>query len=276
MVGNDACVIPGAAVVVIRDGAVQFRHAYGLADLENRVPITPATNFRLASMTKQFIARAIEILGVPLDVPVFRDITVRHLLSHTSGLIDYESLESIVERQAPRLSQWQLSDHDVLRLLEQTDRTYFPPGTQYRYSNGGYVLLGLLIERESGISLESFLKREIFDPLGMHTTVMGAQHATHRAYGYALEGGRWVHHDQSITSATRGDGGIYSSIDDLEKWVASLDGRVLEHGWHHAADKVWHEGETAGFRNVIVRWPAERTTLIMLSNRNHWCGTLFP
>jgi len=272
---------PGAAQLVIRDGEVLLRECSGLADLENGIPITPATNFRLASMTKQFIARAIEILGIPYDEPAFRDITVRHLLSHTSGLVDYEELITGPE---------QVSDHDVLRLLEQNDHRYFPPGTAYRYSNGGYVLLGLLIERMSGVSLETFLKREIFDPLGMHGTVMGAEWASNRAYGYALEDGRWVRRDQSITSATRGDGGIYSSIDDLQKWDASLAGRALEYGWRHTKNSVWHEGETVSFRNVIIKFPAERITVIILTNRDQpdpyplalrvaeisGCDTLFP
>jgi len=259
--------VPGAALLVVRDGSVVLRRCAGLADVENRVPVTPATNFRLASMTKQFIARAIEILGVPLEQRVLRDITVRQLLSHTSGLIDYEDLIT---------GDAQVSDHDVLQLLERADRTYFPPGSEYRYSNGGYVLLGLLIERESGVPLEQFLHDEIFAPLGMTGTVLGTAHVTNRAYGYAFEHGAWVRRDQGVTTATRGDGGIYSSIDDLQKWDASLVGRGLEFGWHHAPGKVWHEGETVSFRNVIVKFPAERTTFIMLTNRNEWWGTLFP
>jgi len=290
--------VPGAALLVVRDGSVVLRRCAGMADLENRIPVTPSTNFRLASMTKQFIARAIEILGVSLEQRVLRDITVRQLLSHTSGLIDYEELigarasspaaigrlaRSPIGRRARRSpaadetsALQQLSDHDVLQLLDQTDHTYFPPGSEYRYSNGGYVLLGLFIERISGIPLEQFLHDEIFAPLGMTGTVLGTRDVTNRAYGYTFEDGAWVRRDQSVTSATRGDGGIYSSIDDLQKWDASLADRRLEFGWHHAPGKVWHEGETVSFRNVIVKFPAERTTFVMLTNRNEWCGTLFP
>jgi len=126
--------------------------------------------------------------------------------------------------------------------------------------------------------------------LGMHGTVMGAEWASNRAYGYALEDGRWVRRDQSITSATRGDGGIYSSIDDLQKWDASLAGRALEYGWRHTKNSVWHEGETVSFRNVIIKFPAERITVIILTNRDQpdpyplalrvaeisGCDTLFP
>jgi CubicO group peptidase (beta-lactamase class C family) len=248
---------PGSAILVIRDGNVVLRQCTGFADLENRVPITPATNFRLASMTKQFTARAIEILGVPLDEPVFRNITVRQLLTHTSGLIDYEDLITGTE---------QVSDHDVQRLLEQTDRAYFAPGERYRYSNGGYVLLGLLIERVSGMPLEQFMHDEIFAPLGMHGTVLGTTNVTNRAYGYTRLHGEWVRCDQSPTSATRGDGGIYSSLDDLQKWDASLDGRKLEFGWRVGERTVWHEGETVSFRNVIVRFVDDHVTVIVLTN----------
>lgn len=265
----------------MRDGEVVLRRCAGMADLERGEPVTPSTNFRLASMTKQFTARAIEILGVPYDEPVFRNITVRQLLSHTSGLIDYEELITGPE---------QVSDHDVLHLLEQTDHTYFPPGSAYRYSNGGYVLLGLLIERVSGIPLEQFFRDEIFAPLGMNGTVLGTRGVANRAYGYTFENGAWVRRDQSVTSATRGDGGIYSSIDDLQKWDASLANRKLEFGWHRGPHTIWHEGESVSFRNIIIKWPAERVTVIMLTNRDRpdpcdaaravaeivGCGTLFP
>jgi len=250
---------PGSALLVVRDGSVVRRECTGLADLEHAIPITPATNFRLASMTKQFTARAIEILAergqLSLDDRAFRDLTIRQLLTHTSGLIDYEDLITGTE---------QVSDHDVLHLLEQTNRTYFPPGSEYRYSNGGYVLLGLLIERVSGVPLETFFHDEIFAPLGMNGTVLGTANVANRAFGYTFEDGRWIRRDQSPTSATRGDGGIYSSIDDLQKWDASLAGRKLEFGWHQGAGFVWHEGETVSFRNIIVRSPNE--TVIVLTN----------
>jgi CubicO group peptidase (beta-lactamase class C family) len=151
------------------------------------------------------------------------------------------------------------------------------------------VLLGLFIERVSGVPLEQFLRDEIFEPLGMAGTVLGTRNVTNRAYGYTLEDARWVGRDQSPTSAARGDGGIYSSIDDLQKWEASLADRKLEFGWRFGEHTIWHEGETVSFRNVIIRWPAEKVTVIMLTNRDRpdvyetavrvaeisGCGTLF-
>jgi len=282
--------VPGASVLVLRDGQVVHRAGYGLADLEARVAATPQTNFRLASMSKQFTAAAIGILAkrgvLSYDdaitrflptLPLYaRGITVRQLLNHTSGLIDYEDL-------IPNDRTQQLSDQDVLQMLETTDHTYFPPGTKYQYSNTGYVLLGLIVARAAGMPFGDFLKREIFEPLGMHGTQMGPP-PRDRAYGYTHKDGAWTRRDQSVTSATQGDGGIYSSIDNLAKWDASLapgddtvptdDPKIrYGYGWrygeHRGHRTMWHSGETTSFRNVIVRFPDERLTVIVLTNRDH-------
>ena len=128
-----------------------------------------------------------------------------------------------------------------------------------------------------------FLKREIFAPLGMHGTQMGPP-PRDRAYGYTRIDGAWVRRDQSVTSATQGDGGIYSSIDDLAKWDATLSpgditiptddpkiryGYGWRYGEHRGHRTMWHSGETTSFRNVIVRFPDERLTVIVLTNRDH-------
>jgi CubicO group peptidase (beta-lactamase class C family) len=286
--------VPGAAVAVVRDGDVIFAKGYGLADVEGKVPVTRRSNFRLASVTKQFIAAGITILeergALAYDDPIARwlpslptstkAITIRQLLTHTSGLVDYEDL-------IPETQTEQVLDADVLRLLESADRTLFTPGEKYQYSNSGYVLLGLIIERASGLTLGEFLDREIFAKRGMRGSVLmdrGATIAT-RAYGHDRSGGSWTRRDKSVTSATRGDGAIYSSIDDLARWDASLrdveftpfvetdePGVSYGFGWrigtHRDRRMVWHTGETMGFRNAIVRFPDEGLTVILLTNRN--------
>lgn len=297
---------PGAALLVVRDGEPVLRKGYGLADLEAHVAVTPATRFRLASVSKQFTAAAILLLAqdgaLSLDDPVRKwlpslppatdGITLHHLLTHTSGLIDYEDV-------MPETIAGQLADADVLRLLEGQDRLYFAPGGDYRYSNSAYVLLGLIVARASGRDFPAFLRERIFLPLGMDGAVAfvdGVSTVAHRAYGYSHVDGRWTRTDQSLTSATLGDGGIYASIDDLAKWDAALrDGRLLSdasrrlaftahtatdeadvdgygYGWRlHATDDgplLWHSGETIGFRNVILRWPDAGLTVVLLSNRN--------
>ena len=295
--------VPGASLLVLKDGKPVWRKAYGYADLEHGIAATPATNYRLASISKQFTAAAILLLAedgkLRLDDSVRRwlpalpasdqGITIHHLLSHASGLIDYEDL-------IPPDTIRQLDDADVLRMLSAQTRSYFAPGTSYRYSNSGYVLLGLIVERASGQRLPAFLRRRIFQPLHMDHTLLreadGPQ-PEHRAYGYTAQDGHWVRTDQDLTSATRGDGGIYSSIEDLARWDAALyDGRLLKessrrlafaahnhvtgeadvdaygYGWRIHGDVRWHSGESIGFRNVIVRWPRQHLTVILLSNRN--------
>jgi CubicO group peptidase (beta-lactamase class C family) len=292
---------PGAGVAVLRDGVPIFRRAYGLADLEGWVAATTATNYRLASLTKQFTAAAILLLAeagrLSIDDPARRwlptlphtadDIVIRHLLTHASGLIDYEDL-------IPDGCSAQLRDADVLGLLEAENRGYFSPGSGYRYSNSGYSLLALIVGRASGEDFASFLRERIFQPLGMQNTVAfesGISAVPHRAFGYSASEHAWIRTDQDLTSATLGDGGIYSSVDDLAKWDAALCGdRLLRaeslrlafqpaiqtddpavqygFGWRITGEARWHSGESIGFRNAIVRFLEQRLTVIVLTNRN--------
>ena len=229
--------VPGAALLVVRDGEPVLRRAVGLADVEAGTAVTPATAFRLASLSKQFTAAAVLLLAqegrLRLDDPVRRwlpalpssadGVTLHHLLSHTSGLPDYE------DRMAPDFPG-QVRDADVPGLLAGGE-PFFVPGSAYRYSNTGYALLALVVEQASGQAYPDFLRERIFAPLGMHGSlalVHGVDTVAHRAYGHSADGDHWRRTDQSSTSAVLGDGGIYSSIDDLAKWNAALsDDRLL-------------------------------------------------
>lgn len=294
--------VPGAAVLVLKDGQPVFRRGYGLAVLEDGTPVSPATNFRLASVSKQFTAAAILLLAEdgalsiddPLkkwlpELPAVADaMTLRQLLSHSSGLLDYEDLMDPADTR-------QVHDIDVLHLLQKENRTYFAPGSSYRYSNSGYALLALVVGKASGSDFASFLRQRIFLPLGMTASFAhqdGVDEVPERAYGYSQIDGHWQRTDQSTTSAVLGDGGIYSSIDDLAKWDAALyDERLLRRaslqqafsaatatpepdvphygfGWRINGDALWHSGESIGFRNVIVRYPKQKLTVVVLSNRN--------
>jgi CubicO group peptidase (beta-lactamase class C family) len=298
---NYAGDVPGASLLVLRDGQQVVRASYGLADLETHTPATPETNYRLASVSKQFTAASILLLAedgrltlddrghtwLPSLPKAAETVTIRHLLTHTSGLVDYEDV-------LPGNLAAPLHDADVLRLLETQDRTYFRPGTGYRYSNSGYALLALIVQRASGKAFAKFLRERIFQPLGMFHTVAheeGVSTVTNRAFGYTQEAGRWNRTDQDPTSAVLGDGGIYSSIDDLAKWDAALyDERLLQpsslqaaftpathtddpeiqygYGWRITGETLWHSGESVGFRNVIVRYPKRHATVVVLTNRN--------
>lgn len=310
---------PGAAVLVIKDGVAVFTRGYGVSNLRSLNRIDAHTNFRLASCTKQFTAMAVMLLVHDgklhyedrlTDIfPGFPDygksITIRNLLNHTSGLLDYEDLMAAPAPGTPPEEAPQIKDAGVLQLLQRQKTTKFPPGTKWEYSNSGYVVLGMVVERVSGQPFGQFLHDRIFVPLEMNQTVAyekSKNTVTNRAYGHTHEGGAWREMDQSPTSATLGDGGVYSSLDDLAKWDRALaqhtllseaemkpavtpvqvpDGSVREpdgrpaaygFGWflnpyqHHS--RMWHYGETVGFRTTIQRFPEDKLTIIVLSNRD--------
>jgi len=297
---------PGAGVAIIQNGKTLFAKGYGLANVEEKVPCTPETNFRLASLTKQFTAMSILILAdrkkLTLDeslsdfFPEFpnygKQITVRHLLSHTSGLIDYEDI-------IPAGTTIPVLDRDVLRLLLKQDKTYFPPGSRFRYSNSGYSLLSLIVEVRSGTPFAQFLKKNIFQPLKMENSLayeQGFSIIPNRAYGYSASAEGFTKTDQSLTSSVLGDGGIYSSVSDLFKWDQALYGSELvsakwmklaftpdklptdfrdSHygfGWYisnyRGLREIWHYGESRGFTTRIFRFPERRFSLVILTNRN--------
>jgi len=296
---------PGAALLITENGNIIYSKDYGLANLEESIPITSATNFRLASLTKQFTAMCIMILNsrgqldyeltltdIFPDFPEYgSNITVKHLLHHTSGLIDYFTL--IVDT----VSQ-QLKDQDVLNLMMTQTTTYFPPGTEYRYSNSGYALLAMVVEKVSGRGFADFLEENIFSPLGMSNSIAyenGISTVENRAYGYSLIDNEYTRDDQSLTSAVLGDGGIYSSLDDMFKWDQSINtnqlvpftilneafisgtlanGEETGYGFGWLLDsylyrhRAYHTGSTRGFRNVYMRFPDEKMSILILTNRN--------
>ncbi len=293
----------GAAVLVIDHGNIIFRQTYGLADTENQTPVTPQTNFRIASITKQFTATAVMLLvddgKLSLDdtldqfFPGFPDygqrITVRHLLNHRSGLPDYEDL-------IPENTTLQVHDLDVLKMILDTDEPLFETGTKHAYSNTGYTLLGLIVEQTAKQPFHDFLKTRIFDPVGMDRTLMyvrGINAVPNRAFGHTKQKDQWTRDDQSLTSAVRGDGGIYSSLDDLAKWVAALDSQQLlsdestkqmftptqtdesfgyGFGWridtYKDQPRVHHNGGTRGFSLCLQRFPERDAAVVVLFNSN--------
>jgi CubicO group peptidase (beta-lactamase class C family) len=315
---------PGCAVLVIKDGEAVFRKGYGVADLRTLEKISPETNFRLASLTKQFTAMAVMLLvhegklqyedrltDVFPDFPAYgKAITIRQLLHHTSGLIDYEDIMAkeyagISDDKIP-----QIKDTGVIDLLKRQTSTKFTPGTRWEYSNSGYVVLAMVVEKRSGMRFGDFLRQRIFTPLGMTGTIAyekGRNEVTHRAYGHTRTAGGWSETDQSSTSATLGDGGVYTSLDDLEKWDHALaantlltakemepaltaattastaaNGAPLQQaggslaplygfGWflgpYRGHRRYAHYGETVGFRTAIQRFPDDHLTVIVLANR---------
>ena len=235
---------PGLAVLIRQNGQTLFERGYGMRDRRSNLRIDATTNFRLASCTKQFTAMAIMLLvhdgklryderltDIFPNFPSYgRTITVRNLLNHTSGLIAYEDLMDKMYAGKEWYEIPQITDAQVLTLAEKQIRTKFPPGTKWEYSNGGYCILAMIVQRISGMPFAEFLRRRIFAPLHMDHTVahvFGKDRVAYRAYGYTDDSGVWLETDQSPTSATLGDGGIYSSLDDLAKWDDALRNHTL-------------------------------------------------
>ena len=310
---------PGFAVGVMRNGQLIFSRGYGLADLSAKTPITAQTDFRLASITKQFTAMAVMLLvhdrklrydqtltEIFPEFPAYGGkITVRNLLNHTSGLKHYEESYEKETAGTPPDKIRQLHDVDVLRILEQQTSGSFAPGERWEYSNSGYAVLAMIVERVSGKAFSDFLRQRIFEPLGMNRTVAyvdGKNHVPNRAFGYrkAADGKGWTFSDQSPTSAVLGDGGIYTSIEDIAKWDKALsahtlltekeiepaltpvhvqggvrlsDGSESEYGFGWFLDpykghrRMWHDGDTTGFHTSIQRLIDDNLTVVVLANR---------
>jgi CubicO group peptidase (beta-lactamase class C family) len=306
---------PGAAALVIKDGRIVFERGYGTTDLKTLHKIGAQTDFRLASVTKQFTAMAVMLLVhdgklkyderlteiFPDFAPYGSAITIRMLLNHTSGLLDYEDLMPRPDAALP-VEQPQIQDAGVLDLLKHQNSTRFPPGSQWAYSNSGYVLLGCIVAKVSGESFPDFLHDRIFSRLGMNNTVAyvrGKNTVPNRAFGHTLENGSWKQTDQSSTSATLGDGGVYSSVEDMAKWddalarntllshaemeaaltpvnapgVSNPDGSPAQYGFgwflnpYEGHRRMWHYGETIGFRSAIQRFTDDHLTVVVLCNR---------
>lgn len=236
--------------------------------------------------------------------PYGSTITVRMLLTHTSGLKDYEDLYAaqfpgVEDRKIP-----QIRDSQILALMEKQSSTDFPPGSQWRYSNTGYAMLAMIVEKVSGKPFGDFLRERIFAPLGMKHTLAyqkGKNEVPHRALGYTRKANAWIEADHSSTSAVLGDGGIYSNVEDLAKWDRALgkhtllsaeemrvaytavkvaggaktdDGEPTEYGFgwfldpYNGRKRTWHSGTTTGFRTYIERFIDEGLTIIILCNRD--------
>ncbi|HEY1024550.1 MAG TPA: serine hydrolase domain-containing protein [Sphingobacteriaceae bacterium] len=293
---------PGIALHIETGGKTIYNNGFGLANTETTTPITPATNFRMASVSKQFTAMAILLLEkdgklsledqlakyLPeIPSPVGEKVLLRHLLTHSSGLIDYEALMDENIKQ-------QLLDADILKILEKQDTTYFEPGSRFRYSNSAYCLMTLIVERVSGQNYPAFIEQRIFKPLNMASSRVYQTNAQipNRAMGYATDkNGKVYFSDQSLTSATKGDGGVYTSLTDYAKWSAALRNNTLINlsavskrlnyeiaelpdsyynaGWFlDDSDKTtfFHSGSTCGFSTFSIQIPEQQVSIVYFSN----------
>lgn len=291
---------PGAALFIYEGNKVVFDGGFGLANLESKEAISNNTHFRMASVSKQFTAMVILLLEkqgklsiqdkaikyLPTLPEFASDITIRNLMTHTSGIADYENL-------IPDNQKTQVSDADVLRLVSHSDSLYFQPGTQFRYSNTGFCLLTQIAEKVSGKAYPKLIRDLIFAPLKMKHTIIyqPEEKIFHRAFGYHFENGRWNFADQSLTSATMGDGSVYTSTKEYRKWIHYLwdqsfkntatnplypqvpikKGLDYGYGWFVAKDEdgstcFFHSGESTGFHNIVFHNPSKKLMIVLFTN----------
>ncbi|MBW3573176.1 MAG: serine hydrolase [Gemmatimonadetes bacterium] len=292
---------PGCAVGVSRNGRTVLSRAYGSANLEHGIPNTPSTVFEAGSVSKQFTAAAIVRLAqqgkLSLDddvrryVPEVPDygtpITLRHLLNHTSGLRDWGSVVQLAGW--PRGTRIHTHAH-ALDVISRQRSLNFTPGTEYSYSNSGYNLLAIVVDRVSGMSFAEFSRRELFEPLGMTRTEWRddfTRVVKDRATAYALDDGAW--HLRMPFENVHGNGGLLTTVEDLLRWNQALDsgavaglgletrgvlsnGRQIDYalglvvGEFRGLRQVSHGGATAGYRAYLARYPDTGVSVALLCN----------
>jgi CubicO group peptidase (beta-lactamase class C family) len=297
--------MPGCSVSVIQRGSLTLTRSYGLAEIENNVPINAETRFDIGSMSKQFLAMAILILTsdgkLDLDDDVHKyvpelpryqwKITLRDLIHHTSGLKDYDQLLQV--------AGWRDGDiksvSDIKWIIERQKRLAFTPGTQYSYSDTNYFLLGLIAQRVTAKPLNILLEDMIFRPLGMTHTSLRTDHwslVPHKAWPYRIVDGKpqlFINAEEPL-----GDGGIFTTVGDLALWERNFDEakvagaqviremhelRPLSDGStndyasglyireYHGLRMIEHSGASYGYLAEKLRFPEQQLSVIVLCNR---------
>jgi D-alanyl-D-alanine carboxypeptidase len=301
---------PGAVIAIELHHNIIFKKGYGLADINSQRPITADDNFNIGSLTKQFTAYALldlcytgklslnDSIGKFFKLPdPLSTIRISQLLSHSSGIPDHYNLTDTNKVK-------HATDKDVLTALQLADSLYFISGTHYRYSNTAYCLLGLLIEKLSGMTYPAFLQQQIFGPLGIRnaTVFQINRHIPHRVTGYDLDkNGKFTRSDagESIFFSTEADGGIYISMNNYMKWCEAIEtgklstSKMIRYSWQGhtfvgtrqglwygcgwfiqqtnnkiSPEIIYHTGFNGGFRTVVLMVPSQEYCISIFSNRS--------
>ena len=299
----DTTVSPGAAMGIIHAGEIVYARGYGMANLEQNVPITPETVFRIGSTSKQFTAACVAILSLQgklsLDddirkylpeLPSYdKPITVRHLIHHTSGIRDYLTLAVLSGKSDDDF----YTPEETVEMIARQKGLNFTPGDEHLYSNSGYFLLGVIVSRVSGKSLNEFAQEHIFKPLGMKNTHYHDDYTKivkKRADGHAKTENRFKILNTTLNQV--GDGGVFTTVEDLYLWDQAFynyklgkdlmdllhqtgvlnNGKKLEYafglnvGKYKGLKLVSHGGAFVGFRADLIRFPEEKFSVICLAN----------
>ncbi len=297
--------IPGVLIGVASRGRLLHIGSYGLSDVELRVPVSDSTVFEIGSISKQFVAAAILLLvedgrlGLDdfihetlHDLPgEWLGVTVRQLLTHTSGIPDYEEIQTY------EAYRQRFTPEEIIRVAHSRPMD-FEPGTGWYYSNTGYFLLSRIVELIEGRPLGQVFQARIFGPLGMTQTRMADPEdiIAHRASGYWVDrmGVELMNRDATQASSTLGAGGLLSSVHDMAKWDEALHGTTLlseaskaamwtsvvlpngddtgyGFGWsigtYRGHRSISHNGQVAGFVANFLRLPDEEMAIIVFANR---------
>ncbi len=299
--------IPGLTLKIIRNGKTIKTAAYGFANLELNVPAKPETVFEIGSITKQFTAAGILLLAQEgklsvndniskylKDTPAsWANVTIRHLLTHTSGIKSYTGLDGF--------ELWRhLTQEQFIQAIGKEPMD-FQPGDSWKYCNTGFNLLGYIIENVSGKNYWDFMSERIFQPLGMSATTnrLPSLIIPNRASGYEQLNHIWINRDSNLTDVFSA-GAIATTVGDLAKWNAALDGdRLLNaaskeqmwtpvklnngqtpkygFGWFldtvEGHRNIGHGGSTSGFSASIQRFPDDRLAVIILTNTDEEIAT---
>jgi len=294
---------PGLAVLVIQDGITKFKKGYGLSNLETNEKIDCDTNFRMASVSKQFTAMAVAILEergklfkddhisqyLAQSPEYMNGIEVRHLVHHLSGLPDYADALWSSDRSKPLIS-----NQDVYDYYKNQEKLDFVVGERHEYSNGGYSLLALVIEKAADQAFPEFCRENIFIPAGMTNTAIIEYPSNIRKQ--AISYSEWPFFediDFNTGNALQGEDGVYTSLNDMEAWIHAIDnntlvsasttkrifskvqtngGETVEYGYgwgwgkYHDMDMIHHGGSWVGFNTLIAKSPEKNTWFVGFSN----------
>jgi len=298
--------IPSAAVAVVKDGRIAYARGTGLASTELGVPATDTTLYEIGSISKQFAALAMMLLveegKLRLDDPLSRwvpgtpvawkDITIRHVLTHTAGLKDWDG--------GPDFSyQREWTDAEFIAMVAKYPLE-FTPGARFAYTSSGYPLLGLVVKSAARETYEDFVVRRVFKPAGMTQTRFkhSREIVVHRAQGIVDSGGIWRTGEEGRPGVIAPSGGVMSTARDMAKWIIALEaGRIVKPatleemqkpvvladgstfsagiGWFidtfHGHPVLLHNGSTvAGFSSVVYRYPADKLAVVVLFNVDHF------
>lgn len=301
---------PGCALMVYQNGQAVFDIYNGVREMKSLTPISSSTNFRMASVSKQFTAACILLLIQErmigfndrinkffADFPAYgNSISIQNLLCHTSGLKDYEDFVPDEPEVFPK-------DKEVLEILKNQSEGDFGSGEFFKYSNSGYAVLAMIIEQVSRMSFSAFMKKHFFDKLGMENSRVHVESdpqslVPNRAMGHVRNNDKeLIEKDFSSTSFVLGDGGVYTSVEDYTKWLAGLDnatvlnestvrsiyrpqsdnsGRDIPYGFGWRLNETksgwqpFHPGGTTGFNNCVRRRLDHNFTVAVFGNISQW------